>query len=119
MDMKELSIGRVLDEYLPTVKDGEMRDAIVASVMKSATIEKAFSTPQGKLILEGAVNLIQKELIGILDDCKIVKMDNPAPSSIAARARNINVTIGLLEQWATIYYSGKNILEQAKITKKR
>lgn len=119
MDMKELSIGRVLDEYLPTVKDGEMRDAIVASVMKSATIEKAFSTPQGKLILEGAINLIQKELIGIIDDCKVIKMNNSTPVSITARATNINIIIGLMEQWATIYYSGKNILEQAKITKKR
>lgn len=111
MDTSNLSIGTILEEYLPNVPQ-EHRDAVVGSLMKAKLIQDAFNDPKGKHILDAAVNMITQKIQEILVCCKSVEAGN-----IVKLATEINTIEQYLYQWAAIY----SPLPQAKedVTKKR
>lgn len=103
MDTNDLSIGTILEVYLPNVPQ-EHRDAVVGSLMKAKLIQDAFNDPRGKMILEAAVNMITAKIQEILELCrKSFEGDMPRFQYIERVATEINIIESFLHQWAGIY----------------
>lgn len=110
MDKERLSIGYILGEYLPSIPM-ETREAVIASVMKGELLEKAFSDPHGKMILEVAVDGIAAHIGNILKICNEIPVKTEAIQDEAIR---INILREYLFRWANIYQTGQDHINKAK-----
>jgi hypothetical protein len=101
-------------EYLNGFKD-EQREVVYKSILDSNILEKAFLTPEGKLILNQAIDVITSNVISIITKCadKDPKTSSPA---VYPHCMEINLAYKMLVGWSKILDGGK--VHKTKIKEK-
>ncbi len=55
-----------LSEYLAGVYNERARDQILEEIVKDDLLRRVFETPEGRLLLDAAVTMLQQSIVGIL-----------------------------------------------------
>lgn len=90
-----------LEEYINNFQPNQ-REVILKHILDSELLEKAFSTAEGKQILNSAVDLIASNVVAIVKNS--VGGDSNRLTSEAAQ--EINTTYKLMTEWAKILIRG-------------
>jgi hypothetical protein len=91
-----------LENYINSFNEHQ-REAVYKHIIDSELLEKAFSTSEGKLILDSAVDLIASNVMKIVKEC-----GNSAENEGLLRdaAWEINTTYRIMTDWAKILIRG-------------
>lgn len=90
------------------------RDTVYKEIIDSELLAKVFSMPEGKLILNSAVDLISADIMKITAAC--VKEDFDY-TKIVPLAYEINTTYKLMTEWARVLIKGDEHKQKATKTK--
>lgn len=91
-----------LENYISHFKEHQ-REHILKQILDSELLEKAFSTSEGKLILNSAVDLIASNVMSIVKNCGEREVEIV---EVKDSAREINITYKLMADWAKILIRG-------------
>jgi hypothetical protein len=91
-----------LENYITSFRE-EQRETVYKQIIDSELLEKAFSTSEGKLILDSAVDMIASNVMTIVKNCgpREIEFDE-----LKRAAREINTTYKLMSDWANILIRG-------------
>ncbi len=107
-----------LDIYLNTFSE-EQKDNVFNAIMAADLLQKAFNTTEGKLILNGFVEMIRDEVMRIIN--LSVNKSNSAKlilEKIQQAAITIDIAHKMLEQYATILAKGDEHNAKVKLLKR-
>lgn len=93
-----------LEGYINGFKEHQ-REAVYKQILDSEILEKAFSTSEGKLILNSAVDMITGNIIKILNIC----LDNGSEKAgelAQPCATEINTAYKMMTEWAKVLIRG-------------
>ena len=93
-----------LENYINSFRENQ-RETVYKQIIDSDLLEKAFSTSEGKLILDSAVDLITSNVIKIVRQCAEVKPDK-FETYVYPYAMEINIAYKLMTDWAKILIRG-------------
>jgi hypothetical protein len=93
-------------EYLNRFKE-EQRETVYKCLLDSEILEKAFSQPEGKLILSQAIDVITTNVIKIVTKCAD-KDPKTAVPAIYPACMEINLAHKMLVGWAKVLGAGKD-----------
>lgn len=82
------------------------RDGVVAQIMKSRLIKRAFETEPGKALFNSAIDEITKKVMAILGTCT-EKSKADQIEKIARLATEVHVAYNLLRSWAELLVAGE------------
>ena len=106
-----------LEDYINSFQFHQ-REVVYKQILDSEILEKAFSTTEGKLILNSAVDIITSNILKILDAC-IEKSDgDDLIADIYKHAAEINLAHKMMTEWAKILISGNGHKTKMKGIKK-
>lgn len=94
-----------LSEYVNQFHENN-RDAVVAQILKSRLIKRAFETESGKALFNSAIDEIAKKIMAIMGTCT-EKSKADQLEKIARLSTEIHVAYNLLKTWAIILLDGK------------
>jgi hypothetical protein len=101
-----------LSDYVSRFSDNT-RDNVVAEIMKSRLIKKAFQTEAGKALFNSAIDEISKKVEAILGSCTEKSWEDQT-EKIAQLAMEVHVAYNLLRSWARILIDGEKHEEAMK-----
>ena len=91
-----------LENYINSFRE-DQRETVYKQIIDSELLEKAFSTSEGKLILDSAVDLIASNVMTIVKDCA---KTGDASNTVYQAAKEINTAYKLMSDWAKILIRG-------------
>ena len=89
-----------LEEYINKFHPNK-REAVLKSILDSELLEKAFSTAEGKAILNGAADLITANVMKIVKGSMTTELNG-----VVEAAQEISTTHKLMTEWANILIRG-------------
>jgi len=98
-----------LESYINNFNEHQ-RENVYKQIIDCELLRKAFETPDGKNILNSAVDLISANVMKIVVECKGVGDSE----KIFSAAREINTTYKLMSDWAKILIRGGEHREKAE-----
>jgi len=90
-----------LEGYINGFRENQ-REVVYKQIIDSELLEKAFSTSEGKLILDSAVDLIASNVMSIVSNCS----GEANIEKVMDSAVEINTTYKLMTDWAKILIRG-------------
>ena len=91
-----------LENYINGFRENQ-REVVYKQILDSEILAKAFSTSEGKLILDSAVDLITSNVMSIVKNCGDREVEI---TEVRDSAREINTTHKLMTDWAKILIRG-------------
>jgi hypothetical protein len=92
-----------LENYINSFRE-DQREVVYKQIIDSELLQKAFSTSEGKLILDSAVDLIASNVMQIVREC--AQIGEEPSQGVDRAAREINTTYKLMTDWAKILIRG-------------
>ena len=102
-----------LEDYINSFQFHQ-REVVYKQILDSEILEKAFSTTEGKLILNSAVDIITGNILKILDAC----LEDEAAAKIYKYTDEVNLAHKMMTEWAKILISGNGHKTKMKGIKK-
>jgi len=99
-----------LENYINNFKPN-VRETVYKQIMDSDLLERAFSTNEGKQILDNAVDSITSNVMTIISNSK---GDDAAIDEVCDCAKGINITYKLMYEWAKILVAGSEHKDKIK-----
>jgi hypothetical protein len=103
-----------LENYITSFPEHQ-RESVYKQIIDSELLDKAFSTSEGKLILDSAVDMIASNVMNIVRECA---KTGDADAKVYDAAREINVTYKIMLDWANIIIRGDEHKKKGKEQKK-
>ena len=101
-----------LVDYLNNFQ-GSQRESIYKSILDSNIMEQAFSTPEGKMLLNQTIDIIANNVIKIVSTCAGAAPDK-ASSEIYPACMEIGLAHKTLVSWAKILTNGEQHKQKIK-----
>ena len=95
-----------LQEYLNSIP-AKQREAVFAAIMSADILKAAFETPQGKAILNEAVNVVN-DSVGKIVALAISGFDDNA-KAIKQACMEIKIAEAMMRRWGGIIQQGEDI----------